>query len=350
MEPISRARSQCRGGADFPFDTRSHSFLLEETFRTELSDDLDWLVGSLVDFHMGRAFIEPIPLQTIPEFTEIWYGVYTQLEYQVNDWLKMIGGMQANLPGEIPGGIVPRAGAIASLHENWTFKFLYGQSFRSPYQIERSIAVPGILFGNPDLVPETMQTFDVQLAYHTEDFRLAGTYFHSDFFDIVTRVGFPQTYINHGRMEFQGIELENDWELTENFRWLGSMTYQENVHTGVGNTTGVPNWMAKMGWAYHTCTGWNFGLFDTFYGRPTVPATALDVNPDPEAYHLMSLNTTLDLDRRLCLRTGCSMQLQFLVQNLLNESIDHIEFERELINSLPAGPGRTYYGGFTMAY
>jgi hypothetical protein len=129
------------------------------------------------------------------------------------------------------------------------------------------------------------------------------------------------------------------------------VTYQDNVRDGVHNTTGAPNWMAKMGIAYYDeCSGWNMGLFDTFYGDPSVPRTAVDVNPDPKAYHLLSLNMTLDLDRRFGWNTGHSMELQFLIQNILDERIDHIEFERELINSLPAGPRRTFYGGFTMAY
>jgi outer membrane receptor for ferrienterochelin and colicin len=339
------------GGADFPFKTRSHSFLLEGTYYATLTDELELLVGGLVDFHMGRAYIEPLAIPTIPDFTEIWYGVYMQMEYQATDWLKLVGGMQGNLPGDIPGGIVPRAGLIASLDEHWTAKFLYGQAFRSPYQIERSINVPGILTGNPDLIPETIQTFDAQLAYATDDFRLAATWFHSDYFDVISRVGIPQTYVNEGRMKFDGVELENEWEFSERWRWLGSVTYQDNVRNDVHNTTGVPNWMAKMGLAYYNeCSGWNVGLFDTFFGDPTVPATATVVNAEPEAYHLMSLNMTLDLDRRFNLRTGRSMELQFMVQNLLDEEIHHFEFERELINSLPAGPGRTFYGGFTMAY
>jgi outer membrane receptor protein involved in Fe transport len=188
------------------------------------------------------------------------------------------------------------------------------------------------------------------LAYRNEQFRLAATYFHSDFFDIITRVGFPQTYVNAGSMTFDGVELENDWELTDNWRCMGSMTYQTNLRDGVRDTTSAPNWMAKMGLAYHTNNGWNVGLFDTFFGDQTVPATALPVNPAPDAYHLVSLNTTLDLDRRLGWNTGNRTQLQFLIQNLFDEDINHVEFERELINSLPAGPGRTYYGGLSWGY
>ena len=337
-------------GNEIPFLAPSHSFLLEGTYFAELTDELELLVGGLVDFHLGEA--EMGPLQPISSYSEIWYGVYMQMEYQLNDWLKLVGGMQANMPGEIESGIVPRAGVIASLHQNWTAKFLYGQAFRSPYQTERSITIPGILQGNPDLIPETIQTFDVQLAYHTDEFRFAATYFHSDYFDIITRsAAVPQTYSNSGQMTFDGVELENDWEISECWRWMGSVTYQDNVRDGVHNTTGVPNWMAKLGLAYHNDdSGWNVGLFDTFFGDPTVPATATVVNPNPEPYHLISLNTTLDLDRRFNLRTSQSMRLQFLIQNLLDEEIHHIEFERELINSLPVGPGRTFYGGCTMEY
>jgi outer membrane receptor for ferrienterochelin and colicins len=332
-----------------PFVPPSHSFLLEATYQAILTDDLDFMLGGFTDFHVGQAFIEPLGIPSIPAFTEIWYGVYMQLEYQATEWLKLVGGMQANLPGEIKSGIVPRFGAITTLNEHWTGKFLYGQAFRSPYAAERSIDVPGVLFGNPNLIPETIQTFDAQLAYRTDDFRFAATYFHSDYFDIVTRVGFPQTYVNLGMMEFDGIELENDWTITDRLRVLGSTTYQENVRDGVENTTSVPNWMAKMGVAYYN-RGLTLGLFDTFFGDQIVPATAIPLNANPDAYHLMSLNTTLDLDKRLNWRTNRKMQVQFMIQNLLDEEIHHVEFERELINSLPAGAGRTYYGGLTFAY
>lgn len=338
------------GGADLPFKPHSQSFLLEETYRATLTDDLNILFGGLMDIHTGQAFIEPIDVALIPAFTEIWYGVYMQMEYQILERLKLVGGMQANLPGQIKSGIVPRFGAIATLSDNWTGKFLYGQAFRSPYAAERMIDVPGVLLGNPALTPETIQTFDCQVAYHNEAFRLAATYFHSDYFDIITRSStIPQVYSNGGSMMFDGVELENQWDVSDRWRCLASTTYQQNERDSVHNTTSAPMWMAKMGLAYNNA-GLNVGLFDTYFGDQFVPPTALPVNTDPQPYHLVSLNTTLDLDRRLGWHTGNRMQCQFLVQNLFNERIDHVEFERELINSLPAGPGRTYYGGFAWGY
>lgn len=330
-------------------NSRSNSYLTEATYRAELTENWDLLVGGLVDFHEGFSGAEGLPAG-IPEYSEIWYGVYMQVEYQAREWLKLVGGMQGNMPGEIPGGIVPRFGAIATLGEHWTGKFLYGGAFRSPYQLERSLVSPAVV-GNPALTPELIQTYDGQLAYNTDEFRLAATYFHSDLFDIVTRTsGFPVSVVNGGSMTFDGVELENDWNLSSRWRTLSSMTYQTNKRDGVSNTTTAPNWMAKMGLAYHDEQGLTMGLFDSFFGDQTVPPTAAIVNPDPVAYHLVSLNTTLDLGRRLGWNTGRSTRLQFLIENLFDEGINHVEFERERLNSLPAGPGRTYYGGVTVAF
>ena len=189
------------------------------------------------------------------------------------------------------------------------------------------------------------------MAYHTDDFRFAATYFHSNYFDLITRVGtMPETYVNLSGLEIHGVELENEWRLSERFRWLGSVSYQNSFYNGEHNVTYAPIWMAKMGLAYHNNNGLNVSLMDVFYGARGVPPTAEHVNPEPNEYHLASLNMTLDLDRRFHWHTGRQMQLQFLIQNLFNEPINHVEFQRELINTLPAGPGRTFYGGFTMAY
>ncbi|WP_146402256.1 TonB-dependent receptor plug domain-containing protein [Pseudobythopirellula maris] len=339
-----------------PFSARStltipsHAYLAEATYRAQLTDDLKFLVGGFTDIHEGD--LRSTNSTPVPHFTEVWYGAYLQLEYQPTDWLKLIGGMQGNMPGDIPAGIVPRAGAIVTLSDTLTAKLLYGQAFRSPYRFERYLNGAPVIVGNQDLEPEVIQTFDAQLAYATDNYRLAATVFHSDFFDVISRVGFfPQTYANSDRIEYSGLELENDWQLSDTLRWTSSLTYQENERAGVENTTTVPNWMAKFGMSYNNkCSGLNVGLFDTFFGNQTVPAGAAAVNGNPDAYHMVSLNTTLDLDRYLALRSGRSIRLQLLVQNLFDEDIFHVEFDRKQINTIPARAGRTVYGGVTVDY
>ena len=94
----------------------------------------------------------------------------------------------------------------------------------------------------------------------------------------------------------------------------------------------------------HFNTAGNILICDQFNNQ------VLEVNPDTQAFHMVSLNTTLDLDQYWHWHAGRSLRLQFMVENLLNEPIIAPEFEREIINTLPAGAGRTYYGGLTMEY
>lgn len=333
----------------FDFVSSSHSSLFEATYRVALRDDMDLLIGGTADIHAGEAVMGPIT--PVRWFHEIWYSAYLQLEYQATDRMKLVGGMQGNMPGDIPGGIVPRAGVILSPNDNWTIKFLYGEAFRSPYNPERHIDVPFVVEGNPNLVPEVIQTFDAQIAYRTEDYRFAATYFHSDYFNSIERTGtLPETYVNLSGLKIQGVELENQWRLSERWRWVGSVTYQNSDYNGEYNVTAAPLWMAKMGAVYNNDRGLKVALMDVFYGTRPTPDAALHVNPEPNAYHLASLNTTLDLNRRFDWCMDRQMTLQFMIQNLFNEPINHVEFQRGVINTLPAGPGRTFYGGFTMAY
>ena len=333
---------------DVPYIMPAHSFLLEATYRAELWEGMNLIAGGTSDIHTGMAAMGEF--DPIPHFNEIWYSAYMQLDYQVNDHLKLVGGMQGNMPGDIRGGIVPRAGVIISHNENWTTKLLYGEAFRSPYRIERFMNVPGLLEGNPNLVPEVIQTFDVQLAYHTDTYRFAVTGFHSNVYDMIARVGTPETYVNLDPMEYEGVELENEWQLNDNLRWLGSVTYQNNRYRNEHNITAAPLWMAKMGASYHNNRGLNVALMDVFFGTRPTPETAVHANPEPDAYHEASLNITLDLNRRFQWNLNRQMKVQFLVQNLFNEPINHVEFQRSVINTLPGGPGRAFYGGFTMAY
>ena len=328
--------------------TLSDNFVIEGTYRAPITEKMDFLIGGLADFQLGR--FKSGVAEIVPEFSRIWYGVYFQFEYQPIEKLKLVGGMQANMPGELKSGIVPRAGAILSFNDNWTGKFLYGQAFRSPYAIETLVSVPGFISGNPDLSPETSQTFDVQLAYNCDGFRAAATYFHTDLFGVIELVGFPQEFVNGPRIVYQGFEWENEWRITDRLRWQGSLTYQENERSGVDNTTGVPNWMSKFGLAYESPMGLTVGLFDTYFGDPPVAPGVTILNPDPQPVHLLSLNTTLDVDRYFDSQSGYEARAQFFIQNLLDEEIHHAVIDTTTNNSLPGGPGRTYYGGVTIEY
>src|SRR3972149_6967492 len=267
-------------------ESEAHSYLIEATHHRPLSEDVDLVFGAFTDIHEGGS-------TTVPDFTEVWYGVYGQLEYRPTDWLKLVGGVQGNMPGEIPAGVSPRASAIVTLTEDWGAKLLYGSAFRSPYALERTVNAPGALLGNPDLIPETVDTYEAQLARPTEDSRIAATYFFSEYHDSIRRVGgAPPTYANTGPMTFHGVELESVWNPNEGWHLLGSVTWQENIDDlDRVDPTLTPNWMGKVGVAYDNQGGLKIGLFDVIFSKPKEDVTVTDptaaiVNPPVSALNL----------------------------------------------------------------
>jgi outer membrane receptor for ferrienterochelin and colicins len=328
----------------------SNGYLWEAIYRRELNERMKVMFGAYADCHEGNGTFLQTGAADIPQYTETWYGVYAELDYQVNDWLKATGGMQGNLPGTVVGGISPRGGFVMSLTKEWTGKILYGQAFRSPYPAERFIYDP-VLHGNPGLAPETIQTFDFQLDYRTEKFRFATTLFQSSYNNLITRVGAnPATYQNMGTMEFEGVEFENEVRLSEHWRWFDSVTYQNNLRNHVANTTGQPIWMGKIGVVYTNDWGLSAALMEQYYGARSNLVTSQIVNPNAAAYNLASLNIRLDLNRYFERETRTRSEVQFLVDNLFNETYYDVEFMRRVINTIPAGSGRTFYGGYCLTF
>ncbi|MBN2296000.1 MAG: TonB-dependent receptor [Pirellulales bacterium] len=328
----------------------SHDYLIEPIYRNALTEKLSLMIGGTIEFREGYS-----RLPTVPVYDKIWYTAYAQFDYEVTDWLILVGGMQGNMPGTIKGGIVPRVGLIISLNDHWTLKTLYGSAFRSPAAIETDIDVAAIR-GNPNLEPETIDTWETQLAYNDETKRLAVTYFHSGYSNLISRdaTQVPPTYANLGGQQVQGVELEARARLSQRFRFVGSTTWQENHNSkGVYNATLVPNWMVKTGLVYETQSHLKIGVFNSYFSAPasvTVinPGAAI-VNPVPGDCNLLSVNASFDLSRYLGWRHQ-TFEAQFLIQNVLGEEVWYPEFSRYRINSVPAGAGRTFYGGFTLAY
>jgi outer membrane receptor for ferrienterochelin and colicins len=333
-----------------PEHLTSNDYLFEPIYRAVLTENLNLMIGGTVEFRQGFSHFD-----TVPTYAKIWYTAYAEFDYEVTDWLKLVGGMQANMPGIIEGSIVPRVGVIVNLNDHWTLKNLYGSAFRSPAAIETDINVAAIV-GNPYLEPETIDTWEEQLAYSDETKRLAVTYFHSGYAKLIARDTsvIPPTYENIGSRVVQGIELEARAKLGRRFQFVGSTTWQENHNQDdVYNGTLVPNWMVKGGVVYKTQSDWEIGIFDSYFSVPASvtiinPGAAI-VNPIPGDCHLLSVNARRDLSRYFGWKAQ-TIEAQFLVQNVLGKEIWDPEFSRYKINSVPAEAGRTFYGGFTLTH
>ncbi len=328
----------------------SSDILGEATIHASPRDNLDFVVGYLQEYQKNYS-ADSEYFQSIPSYDYEPKSLYAQSDYRFNKCLKFIAGTQWNKSNQGVSDSISRYGVIITPFEKWGLKLLRGEAFRGPVAMESDLYDPPILVGNDDLEPETITTYDAQLFYHDEKTYAAVTYFNSiiDKQIIFDTSGPVMSYKNGGEQEFNGIEFEGKHFLTPKWHMLGSFMHQErDADVGI-NPTVVPENMFKFGMG----RTWDWGsasIFYTFFGTPPRVSSPVVVNPTPEAINLISMNVRVDTSEWMGMKKGRSV-LTLRVENLLNEKIyvPTMAYTGSP-NSLPYGPGATFYLGLTMKF
>jgi outer membrane receptor protein involved in Fe transport len=344
----------------------SNDALLENTHLVKLAPGLNLVGGGLLNYVTGAGVPEEETgvADYVPAYGELKGSLYVQADYQAARWVKLIAGGQANKVRHTPVNLVPRLGSIFTLTPEIGAKVLYGEAYKSAAQSERYTLIANVLYGNPALKPEVVRTLEGQVYFQKPSYEFSAAYFHSRQRNTVQRVPYldgAARYDNIGNLTTQGVELEGKVLPVQTVTVSGSMAYQSNTNNeGEKNTTTVPNLMAKGGVAYQAPWGLSVGVFDAYFSKPAdvinsqteLPPSKqrLPVNAVPKAYHWLSLNLSLDVNKLLHLERIPRLSLQGYGENLLGEKVSHPEFSRRTINSLPARGGRAFYGGLTVGF
>lgn len=338
-------------GGSGEVDTNSSDTLGEITLFVRPVENLSLTTGYSLEyqtvFHEDDGDYESIsPYHFKPQV------VYAQGDYILNQHVKLDAGVQWLRSGQGVTDTITRYGIIITPTDKWGIKLLRGEAFRAPFAIETSLYDPPALVGSSDLMPETITTYDAQLFYNDEKTYTAITYFESVIESLIVRDASvsPASFKNgEGRQKFNGIEFEAKHFLTRQWHILGSVTYQNNKQESDLNPSTAPDYMAKLGTGYT----WEWGsasLFYSRYGKPPRLASEVGVNPEPSAMDFLFLNVEIDPARWLDIPKGRAM-LTFRIENLFDEDVWVPEFNRGgKPNSLPDGPGRTFYVGLKMNF
>ena len=136
---------------------------------------------------------------------------------------------------------------------------------------------------------------------------------------------------------------------TQGLNLIGSSMYQTSHQTSDINRSTAPHFMAKLGLDYT----WDWGsasVFYNYFSKPPRLPTEVVVNPEPQASNLLTLNLQFDVSPLMNLKKKQAM-VTFRVENLLNEKVNVPEFNRGgNPNSLPNGPGTTFFGGLKVDF
>ncbi|BBL75252.1 TonB-dependent receptor plug domain-containing protein [Methylomagnum ishizawai] len=159
-----------------------------------------------------------------------------------NDW-QLTTGVRYDHYSDFGDTINPRLALVWETRQDLTTKLLYGRAFRAPSFAEtRNINNP-VDLGNPNLKPETINSIELAFDYHpTDKLRLGANIFNYWWSDIIRFVAAPGsgTYIaqNSGQQNGHGLELEADWQATEDFKLTGWYAYQHSIDQSTHHDAG----------------------------------------------------------------------------------------------------------------
>lgn len=320
-----------------------------------IHDTVQLVAGGLYNFASGKeTYVENTQHLTVADASRNSGAIFAQVEHRTFDSLKLIGGIQVLKMDNVDPHWVPRAGIIWTPINHVTFKGLYGRAFRAPSIAEIGLRHPE-LWGQRDLRPEQVQSFDVGANYWGERISAGVNYFNTSQYDIImidtrptTRFAAPSYYSNLGEIAIQGIEAEAKYYATKEVYLTGSFLYFSSKNTrGDTSVTPLPDLGAKLGVSYMSENGLTASVFDVIQG-PWHRTYAARLNPDPKAYNLLDARIGYEFARTF--RQGIAESLLVFVegQNLLDAKIYLPDWGGVTGESIPVNAGRVVYGGLSM--
>ena len=186
-------------------------------------------LGSVVDVSddPNLVFIEP-------HDRRISYA-FIQDEWQfAPDW-SFTGGVRYDHYSDFGSTTNPRLALVWQTRYDLTTKLLYGRAFRAPafnelYNINNPVAL-----GNPDLDPETIDTYEIAFDYqHSDSLNTKLNLFRYRMADIIRFVPDPApattvTAQNTGERSGNGLELEASLKVNPSVRLTGNYAFQHST-------------------------------------------------------------------------------------------------------------------------
>lgn len=181
------------------------------------------------------------------ESRRIYYGSLQDQWSFAADWNLTLGVRYDNY-SDFGSTVNPRAALVWNATERLTSKLLYGRAFRPPSFAELFSINNPVALGNPDLDPETINTYELAFDYRpTYDVSTGLNLFYYKVEDLIRFVPDPdatgsQTAQNSGEQTGYGFELEAQWHARDNLSLAGHYAYQhsrfDDLDADVGHAPG----------------------------------------------------------------------------------------------------------------
>jgi iron complex outermembrane receptor protein len=345
--------------------------------RLELLESLSWLSGVAYEYQKADPyeFNNAVTHAVGPYSAFLNYyttddiSVFTQLEYAPWEVLKVIGGVRYTRNRDYGATYVPRASLVYQPADKLFVKLLYGSAYRNPTFFEKYVNTQNVLYGDPGLKPEKINTLELGADWTLEKIVARLALFQLSTDDMIGRVksyslgDMPAVtlledrgvstaptratpgYGNTQGQTINGVELEIKGEVWA--EWLAytlNASYKDGTEKSDSSAIQfldkfVANAVLTSIWEKLTTTlsaeyvGERRGNLDPAVVAPGLTPGQSVVIP---AYTLLNLKVTYHILEPL--------EVSVMAMNLLGQTVLYPEYVRKRIESIPGDSGRNVFG------
>src|SRR6266581_2300683 len=202
-----------------------------------------------------QGYYQPVPFASYlrdKRQSNIW-ALYVQDEIRIGNHLLVNAGVRHDRYETFGDTTNPRLALIYGPRDRTALKMMYGTAFRSPNAYELYYNDGGFSQkSNPDLSPETIETYEVELEHTFRGgLRAVGSAYQYRIKNLISLETDPADLLlvfeNLDRVRADGVEVELEGKLTHRLDGRISYAYQdsENVLTG-DRLSNSPRHMAKL--------------------------------------------------------------------------------------------------------
>lgn len=252
----------------------------------------------------------------MPEESRRNYYAFIQDEWQFQQNWQLVSGVRFDHFTDFGSTINPRAALIWATTDQITTKLLYGRAFRAPSLNELYVSNNPITAGNPDLEPESIDTYELGISHSLgPGFSYGVNLFYYQIDDLINAEPIEgpvaTRYENSGEREGYGGEFEIRKTITESLSMVGNYAFQRSEERSTGSRVGEApehqvyariEWDVLAAWQLNTQINW----VGEQYRRPG------DSRPPVDDY------TAIDLTL-LGNRVWRDLDVSLSVRNLLDE-------------------------------
>lgn len=293
-----------------------------------------------------------------------YQSAFAQLGQQLTKASKLVAGLQVIDPEVSAIQYAPRISLLTQHNHFLSSKLMYSRAYSTPTGVEFSLFVPNpagsgpdLFNGNPDLVPTTLDSYDLQFSYTDTNSFAAINFFYSKENNHIGLVEsnpgqeFPKRYENLGSEEHKGLELEGKLDMNKNIHINLSYSYQTSTDSeGKTDNKLLSNHLIKTGIIYDNLSNLTFSLFNVHHSKPgNRSPLSNQYNESEKAYSHLTLNMNYSLNQLF--NKDIQLDLNLFVDNALNNKA--IMMPDPILSSLNTQPKvaeRSYYAGLSLAF